>query len=357
MKRLIAVAATLVAAGCMGSSSRHTAYDDCPRADSRGRHNVCLCSKPTARAYSAPVFPARTYVAPAICPQPASVCPPFVGPRGATGPAGIRGERGPSGATGSSGAIAVGPRGPSGPMGPTGDQGRAGSQGPAGDLRVGPSGVAGPAGDQGEAGGCGPTGSLGVCESGPAGPAGPAGCEGAQGPAGEMGSKGPTLVGPTGPAGNAGPAGARGEAGSVGARGTNTSGIAGPAGAAGPAGPRGPVGPKGAVGPAGVLDCWVSFRDFWFDSDKASIDTSDFSQVSEIASYLKANPSLKVGIDASLNPRSTDSRVLDLNSRRVKAIRDALIQAGVSSDRIVDGQFGDVNLRRDRRVEILLMSK
>ena len=44
----------------------------------------------------------------------------------------------------------------------------------------------------------------------------------------------------------------------------------------------------------------------------------------------------------------------DLSDRRVKGIRDSLIQAGVPAEKISAGEFGDKQLRRDGRVEVLI---
>jgi peptidoglycan-associated lipoprotein len=112
----------------------------------------------------------------------------------------------------------------------------------------------------------------------------------------------------------------------------------------------------GAQGRVGVLTCWTSYREFWFDGNRAEIHDTDLGTVAEIANYMRNNPSLKLGIDASLDPRTADNRDRDLASRRVKAIRDALVNAGVSADRIEVGAFGDAKLRRDGRVEMLLVT-
>jgi outer membrane protein OmpA-like peptidoglycan-associated protein len=69
---------------------------------------------------------------------------------------------------------------------------------------------------------------------------------------------------------------------------------------------------------------------------------------------MKQNPSIRIGIDGSMAPGGTDPRNEDLSDRRVSAVRDALIQAGVQSSRIQSGAFGDTQLKRDRRVEVLL---
>jgi outer membrane protein OmpA-like peptidoglycan-associated protein len=132
------------------------------------------------------------------------------------------------------------------------------------------------------------------------------------------------------------------------------AGVAGSTGPAGPAGVQGAAGPTGAQGPAGVVERWTSFRDFWFAFDRAEIQPSETSKVSEIAAYMKQNPSLHIGIDGSMDPRGTDPRNQGLSDRRVNAIRDALIQAGVPAHKIQAGAFGDTRLTRDRRVEVLI---
>jgi outer membrane protein OmpA-like peptidoglycan-associated protein len=104
----------------------------------------------------------------------------------------------------------------------------------------------------------------------------------------------------------------------------------------------------GAQGPAGVIGRWMSYRDFWFESGEAGIWPSDTSKVSDIAAYVKQNPSLQVGID------TFDTRNQDLRDRRVNAVRDALIQAGVPAEKIGTGAFGDPKPRRDSRVEVLI---
>jgi outer membrane protein OmpA-like peptidoglycan-associated protein len=79
-------------------------------------------------------------------------------------------------------------------------------------------------------------------------------------------------------------------------------------------------------------------------------------KVSEIARYMRDNPSLAVGLDGSMAPRGTDPRDPDLCKRRVEAIREALVEAGVPSSKIQCGPFGDKHLAQDRRVAVMLSS-
>jgi outer membrane protein OmpA-like peptidoglycan-associated protein len=145
----------------------------------------------------------------------------------------------------------------------------------------------------------------------------------------------------------------------------------GMAGAAGTIGPMGPAGPAGAQGPAGPVGPqaaaakqWSSFRDFLFDFDKSAIRSNETSHVSDIAAYMKQNASARVGIDGHADPRGTDPYNQSLSERRVNAIRDALVKAGVQDGRIHTGAFGETQPKcnestetcwqRDRRVEVLI---
>jgi outer membrane protein OmpA-like peptidoglycan-associated protein len=172
---------------------------------------------------------------------------------------------------------------------------------------------------------------------------------GPPGPDGDTGAKGPTLT-LVGPVSRSSPSDEQG----TDAQGSTTARLADATGDAGATGSQGPAGPTGPQGPDGVIDRWISYRDFWFDTDKAVIHGADLDKVREIAAYMKNNPSLQLGIDGSTNPRATEWRDQDLGDRRVKAVRNALITAGVSANRISDGMFGDVQLRRDGRVEVLI---
>ena len=141
------------------------------------------------------------------------------------------------------------------------------------------------------------------------------------------------------------------------------SGLAGPMGPAGPAGAQGPAGPAGAQTAAAAKQ-WSSFRDFLFDFDKSAIRSNETSHVSDVAAYLKQNPSARVGIDGHADPRGTDPYNQGLSERRVNGIRDALVNVGVSSGKIHTGAFGETQPKcnestescwqRDRRVEVLI---
>jgi len=148
---------------------------------------------------------------------------------------------------------------------------------------------------------------------------------------------------------------------------TGSQGSTGMTGSQGSAGVTGAQGPAGARGPAFTVTGWASLRDFTFDYDRTDLRSSELTQPSEIAAYVRQNPSVRLGIDGSTELlRGTNQYNSGLSQRRIATVRDALIQAGVSADRIETGSFAaqraicsDATERcsqRDGRVEVLVRS-
>lgn len=172
---------------------------------------------------------------------------------------------------------------------------------------------------------------------GPAGPQGVAGLPGPMGPAGPEGPVGP--VGPPGPQG--------------------VAGLPGPAGLQGPQGAQGPVGARGAD------LVWQPVSDVHFAFNKANLQPSQASKISELAAYLKQNPTFQVELEGFADPRGSQAYNLKLSTQRVHAVRDALIAAGVPEDRILTGAYGELNRKcaqkgeecwqQDRRVEVTVL--
>ena len=169
-------------------------------------------------------------------------------------------------------------------------------------------------------------------------------------------------VGPRGPTGPQGPTGM-----------TGMTGEQGPAGMTGSTGQRGMTGSTGQAGystphaqPA-TLAGWVSLRDIFFEFDKAEVRLSEMSKISDIAAYVNQNPTVRIGVDGSTDLlRGTNQYNTALSGRRVTNVRDALLRAGVSADRIETGGFAAERARcndsiercsqRDGRVEVLAHS-
>jgi outer membrane protein OmpA-like peptidoglycan-associated protein len=155
---------------------------------------------------------------------------------------------------------------------------------------------------------------------------------------------------------------------------TGPAGMMGPQGPAGVMGPQGPAGATGAQGPAGLANApsaavagpsWAPLRDFTFDYDRTDMRSSELKQPSEIAAYVRQNPSARLGLDGSTDLlRGTNQYNAGLAERRIATVRDALIRAGVSADRIETGTFAMQRAsckdtvercsQRDGRVEVLV---
>jgi outer membrane protein OmpA-like peptidoglycan-associated protein len=150
------------------------------------------------------------------------------------------------------------------------------------------------------------------------------------------------------------------------------AGPMGPAGAAGAQGPAGPVGPQAMAGSEnriaslGTGNSSAAFKDILFDTDKSDIRSNETSKIADIAAHVKQNGPMQVSIGGYADPRGTDQHNQGLSERRVNAIRDALVKAGVPGDKIQTSAFGEQRLlcnestaacwQSDRRVEVLISS-
>lgn len=148
-----------------------------------------------------------------------------------------------------------------------------------------------------------------------------------------------------------GPAGAVGMAGAV--------GPAGPAGSAGPAGPAGLAGP---AGPAGEAARPRLFSDILFDFDLANVRASETGKINDIVAFMRENQTTRLSLNGYTDPRGTSPYNMALSKRRVEAVRQALVAAGVPNERIETDAFGEARPKcaekteecwqRDRRVEV-----
>jgi outer membrane protein OmpA-like peptidoglycan-associated protein len=172
---------------------------------------------------------------------------------------------------------------------------------------------------------------------------------GAQGMMGRTGTQGTTLVGPVGTTGAQGAVGTQGIGGQTGGQGSTMAGSVGAAGSAGPAGVQGTTGATGAQGPVGIVARWTSYRVINFAYNSSDLSSSDQRTIADAATYLAKNPSLQVGLDGYRDPRNPY-----MSNRRIGAVRDALIAAGVPYDKVQVGAFGDPEASREQRVEMLL---
>jgi outer membrane protein OmpA-like peptidoglycan-associated protein len=187
------------------------------------------------------------------------------------------------------------------------------------------------------------------------------GCTGPAGVAGPRGSTGAT--GMTGSQGGAGVTGAQGQAGMTGSQGQ--TGMTGSQGQTGVTGAQGQPGVAAPASPAPPGTRWTSLSDIMFDYNRTEIRSTELSKIADIAVYTNQNPSVRLGIDGATDLlRGTNQYNAVMSQQRVGNVRDALIRAGVSADRIETGSFGVERAKcneanepcsqRDGRVEVMV---
>jgi len=104
----------------------------------------------------------------------------------------------------------------------------------------------------------------------------------------------------------------------------------------------GPPGPAGAQGAAGAAARWPTGADILFESDKATVDGAAAEMVRKVVEFAKANENVVIRLDGHADPRGTEPHNnMELSRKRVDAVRQALVDAGVSADRIEVAAFGE----------------
>ena len=114
-------------------------------------------------------------------------------------------------------------------------------------------------------------------------------------------------------------------------------------GAPGGSGAFGAPGGPGASGAPGALAATPTpspLKDAFFDYDRASIRDDQRAALSENVAWLKANPRVKVTVEGHCDERGTAEYNLGLGERRAKAVKDYLLENGISGDRIATISYG-----------------
>jgi hypothetical protein len=119
---------------------------------------------------------------------------------------------------------------------------------------------------------------------------------------------------------------------------------------------RVPGSPVGAAAPP------PAFKAVHFASDKSEIPAAEMVNIATVANYMKQHAGVFVRLDGHADPRGTDAYNVALSQRRVDAVRDALVQAGVPAERITSVASGEGRpvctqqteecLQTQRRVEV-----
>jgi peptidoglycan-associated lipoprotein len=78
----------------------------------------------------------------------------------------------------------------------------------------------------------------------------------------------------------------------------------------------------------------------YFDFDKSNVKPQYNANIARVADYLKSNTSNSLLIEGHCDDRGTEEYNLALGERRALAVRDKLMSAGVSGDRITTISYG-----------------
>jgi peptidoglycan-associated lipoprotein len=81
-------------------------------------------------------------------------------------------------------------------------------------------------------------------------------------------------------------------------------------------------------------------KDAFFDFDKSNIRDDQKAALNDNVGWLKANTRAKVLIEGHCDERGTVEYNLALGERRAKAVKDYLIAAGVTADRVSTISYG-----------------
>lgn len=108
----------------------------------------------------------------------------------------------------------------------------------------------------------------------------------------------------------------------------------------------------------------ITLGDVLFNTGKAQLKSGGIHNVQKLADFLKQYPKQKVLVEGHTDSTGSDTFNLGLSDRRASAVRLALIDKGIASDRITTRGYGEAypvagnetaaGRQMNRRVEIIL---
>ena len=108
----------------------------------------------------------------------------------------------------------------------------------------------------------------------------------------------------------------------------------------------------------------ITLSEVVFDTNKAQLKSGGMRNVQKLADFLKKYPERKVMIEGFTDSRGSDSHNQSLSDQRASAVRTALLEMGISPERITSRGYGEsfpvasndntTGRQMNRRVEIIL---
>ncbi len=103
----------------------------------------------------------------------------------------------------------------------------------------------------------------------------------------------------------------------------------------------------------------------YFDFDSSTVKPSEKPKAESVATFLKSNATFRLRIEGHCDERGTDEYNRALGERRALSVREYLISAGVSADRVSTLSFGEdqpavlghdeMSWAKNRRGEFILL--
>lgn len=108
----------------------------------------------------------------------------------------------------------------------------------------------------------------------------------------------------------------------------------------------------------------ITIGDVLFDTDKAELKSGSLRNMEKLVSFLKENPQRKAIVEGFTDSTGSDSHNQELSSLRASAVRGALVEMGIGSERVDAHGYGEAypvasngnasGRQMNRRVEIVL---
>jgi len=108
----------------------------------------------------------------------------------------------------------------------------------------------------------------------------------------------------------------------------------------------------------------ITLGDVLFSTNKAQLESGGIHNVQKLADFLKQYPQHKVLVEGYTDSTGSSSLNQELSDRRANAVRTALVDMGISSDRVTTHGYGEAfpvasndtaaSRQLNRRVEIIL---
>jgi len=85
---------------------------------------------------------------------------------------------------------------------------------------------------------------------------------------------------------------------------------------------------------------WMAMESVKFEAGRSDIQPRCTDKIAKLAAWLKQDRHVVIGLDGHRDDAVANDNDPELGARRVQAVRDALMAAGVAGNRIVVGNFG-----------------